>query len=208
MGLEGVVRIDHRAFPLELVNDEPTNKAVIDGERAALADVEPHAGWSAWSAPVSTWPVTTLPALEAVQAAKEQGLAASEQLDRALRVAFFAESRCISLRPVILEVARECDRVDDDALAAAFDDGRGRAAVIEQWRRAEGSEVAWQPARVPVRRHRAAQPRPHDRARAPPHGHRHRQRARRLPRHPPARLRRCHHHLTAEGLESLERVRQ
>ena len=36
-------------------------------------------------------------------------LAASEELDRGLRRAFWGESRCISLRHVILEVASECE---------------------------------------------------------------------------------------------------
>ena len=100
-----------------------------------------------WQDDPSRWPVTTLPALEAVQAAKEQGLAASEELDRALRVAFFGRSRCISLRSVILEVAGECESVDVDRLREALDDGRARRAVMEQHAAAssDGSGVKGSP---------------------------------------------------------------
>ncbi len=72
----------------------------------------PRAGWQPWAAPDHAWPVTMLPPMEAVQAAKLQSLAAAEELDRGLRRAFWGESRCISLRHVILEVATECDSVD------------------------------------------------------------------------------------------------
>ncbi len=42
---------------------------------------------------------------------------AAEQLDMALRLAFFRDSRCISLHHEILDIASGCDRVDTDALA-------------------------------------------------------------------------------------------
>jgi predicted DsbA family dithiol-disulfide isomerase len=67
-----------------------------------------------------------------VQAAKEQGLAASEELDRGLRRAFWGESRCVSLRHVILEVAAECERLDLESLAQAIDSGRARHQLFEQ----------------------------------------------------------------------------
>jgi hypothetical protein len=78
---------------------------------------------------------------EAVLAAKQQSLAASEQLDRGLRRAFWAESRCISLRHVILEVATECEPVDVGELATALDDGRARRALFADWAVARGDEV-------------------------------------------------------------------
>ena len=82
-----------------------------------------------------------LPPMEAVQAAKLQSLAASEELDRGLRRAFWGESRCISLRHVILEVATECEAVDVEALGEALDDGRARRALFDDWTIARGDEV-------------------------------------------------------------------
>ena len=140
MGLEGEVVLDHRAFVLELANAEPTPKRVLDAEIPVLGALDPKAGWQMWQGDDWTWPGTMLPAMEAVQAAKEQGLRAGEQLDRALRRAFFGESRPISLRHVILDVAEGCPGVDAERLADALDDGRARKAVIDQHRLAEADD--------------------------------------------------------------------
>ena len=82
-----------------------------------------------------------------------------EELDRALRVAFFGQSRCISLRSVILEVAGECESVDVDRLQAALDDGRARRGGDGA---ARGGATArgrrGQPPPLPARRHRRPQP--------------------------------------------------
>jgi len=141
LGLEGRVRFDHHVFPLELFNSEPTPKARTDAEWSVAATLAPDAGWEPWAAPEHEWPVTMLPPMEAVQAAKLQSLAAAEELDRALRRAFWAESRCISLRHVILEAASACDALDVTALAEAVDDGRARRALSDDWAVARGDAV-------------------------------------------------------------------
>jgi predicted DsbA family dithiol-disulfide isomerase len=64
-----------------------------------------------------------------LHAAKLQSLRASEQLDMALRLAFFRDSRCIALRHEIVDVAAGCDAVDADALGEALDDGRIRGRM-------------------------------------------------------------------------------
>jgi predicted DsbA family dithiol-disulfide isomerase len=141
LGLDGRVRFDHHAFPLELFNSEPTPRRVLEAEWPVAAQLAPRAGWQAWAAQPDAWPVTMLPPMEAVQAAKLQSLEASEELDRGLRRAFFGESRCVSLRHVILEVANECETVDVALLAAALDDGRARRALFDDWAVARGTEV-------------------------------------------------------------------
>jgi predicted DsbA family dithiol-disulfide isomerase len=145
LGLTERVRFDHRAFPLELFNSEPTPFRTVAAEVPVCGQLAPRAGWQVWQGPLTSWPVTTLPAMEAVQAAKRQGLAASEQLDRALRTAFFAESRCISLRNVILEVASSCEVVDVGALAAALDSGESRQRIIDDWNAAQRDGVRGSP---------------------------------------------------------------
>lgn len=140
MGLDEEVVLDHRAFLLEVANGQPTPRRILDAEIPVAGGLEPDAGWQVWQAEDWAWPVTTLPAMEAVEAAKEQGLRQSESLDRALRVALFGESRCVSMRHVVLEVAETCDGLDVIALAAALDDGRARGAVMEQHRLAESTE--------------------------------------------------------------------
>lgn len=130
LGLEGVVAFDHHAFPLELLNGHSSPRPGTDSEVSAIGRLDPEAGWKLWQAADWTYPTTTLAALEAVQAAKEQGLVASEAMDLALRKAFWVDSRCISLRSVLLEVAAETAVVDVDLLAEALDDGRARKAVM------------------------------------------------------------------------------
>ena len=141
LGLEGRVRFDHHAFPLELFNNEPTPRRRTEAEWPVAAQLAPRAGWQAWSGPEHAWPVTMLPPMEAVHAAKLQSLASSEELDRGLRRAFWGESRCISLRHVILEVANECASLDVAALAEALDDGRARRSLLADWATARGGEV-------------------------------------------------------------------
>jgi predicted DsbA family dithiol-disulfide isomerase len=144
-GLDDQVALDLRGFPLELFNGRSTPKRILDAEIPVVGALDPSAGWQVWQRPDYEYPVTTLPALEAVQAAKEQGLRASEELGRALRYAFFAESRTVSLVPVIIDVAKGCEGIDADALAAALDDGRARGLVIEQRDTAERIGVKGSP---------------------------------------------------------------
>ena len=123
------VVLDHRPFPLELVNERPTPWRTLAAEVPVAGGLEPGAGWQMWQGDLAGWPVTTLLAMEAVQVAKELGLAASERLDRGLRLAFFGQSRCVSMRHVVLEVAAACG-LDRASLQEALDSGRGRAAVV------------------------------------------------------------------------------
>ncbi|MFI6148700.1 DsbA family protein [Streptomyces sp. NPDC051109] len=140
--------IDHQAFPLELFNREPTPKFIVDPEIMAIAARLPELGWRMWDGPAHTYPVTTLPALEAIQAAKDPaigGLRGSDELDEALRKAFYADSKCISVHAVILDIAEECEHVDAKALAEALAKGSGRAEVYAQWRTAEGPQIQGSP---------------------------------------------------------------
>ncbi|WP_234383364.1 DsbA family oxidoreductase [Streptomyces dysideae] len=132
LGLDEVVRFDHRAVLLEVINRGSLPKPVIDAEIPVTAEMEPDAGWRLWAEPDWRWPVSRLLAAEAVQAAKEQGLAASEALDRALRRAFFADNACITMRHVVLDVAESSPSVDAAAVGEALDAGRARAATIAQ----------------------------------------------------------------------------
>lgn len=145
LGLTDDIVLDHRAFPLEVFNGQTTPKPILDAEVELLSGVQPEAGWGQWDAPDHEYPVTLLPALEAIQAAKDQSLRASEQLDRALRVALFAESRTISMRHEILDIAASCPDVDEEALGAAIDRGRARRAVMDQKERAEQDDVRGSP---------------------------------------------------------------
>lgn len=145
LGLEGTVTLDHRAFPLELLNRRPTPKAVVDAEIPVVGALAPDFGFSLWTGPEAGYPNTVLLALEAVQAAREQSLAASDRLDLALRRALFVEGRHVGMRHVILDVAVRVPEVDAAALESALDDGRGRRAVIDQWRAVPDAEIQGSP---------------------------------------------------------------
>ncbi|HET6743171.1 MAG TPA: DsbA family protein [Kribbella sp.] len=123
------VRLDHRTFALELFNG-PHSRPGTDSEAVGLGQLVPEAGFRLWTQPDWTYPSTVLLAAEAVHAAKEQGLPASEELDAALRRAFWLDNRSIGHRQVILDVAAATDAVDEAALAAALDDGRARATMM------------------------------------------------------------------------------
>lgn len=130
LGFDAAVAIDVRVFPLELVNERPTPFAGVQGEIPAMQRLVPEAGFRLWPADPTTWPVTVLPPMEAVEAVKAQGLEASAQLDLELRRALFAGGECISMRHVILDVAARCPLVDAGELAAALDDGRARRSML------------------------------------------------------------------------------
>lgn len=129
LGLDDAVRIDHHTFALELFNG-PHSRPGTDSEAVGLGQLAPEIGFRLWTQPDWTYPSTVLLAAEAVHAAKAQGLRASEDLDAALRRAFWFGSRTIGHRQVILEVAAEVDSVDAAALTTALDDGRARSAVM------------------------------------------------------------------------------
>ena len=129
-GVDDELAIVHRAFPLELLLERPIARRVVDAEIPLCASLTPEFGWSLWQGRPEEYPVTSLPALEAVRAAAATSTRAAEQLDLELRRTFFARSRCISLRHEVLAAAAACPDVDVDSVAAALDDGRFRAAVM------------------------------------------------------------------------------
>ena len=145
LGLDDDVVLHHRFFPLEIVNGRPTPKRTLDAEIPVAGALAPGAGWQMWRGRTYEYPVTTLPALEAVAAAAEQGAEAAAKLDRALRVAFFGRSLCISMRHVILEVAANCEGVDAETLAVELDGGRHRATIMRDKEVVEGSKVKGSP---------------------------------------------------------------
>lgn len=148
LGLDDTVAIDHRCFPLELINRQVTPKTIVDTEVAVIGSHEPSLGWQPWRRAERAYPSTTLLALEAVQAAKTEevgGLRASEQLDAALRHAWYAESRSIHLYAEIVGIAGSCDAVKADALDAALRRGVGRAEVFAQWQQAQEIAVRGSP---------------------------------------------------------------
>jgi predicted DsbA family dithiol-disulfide isomerase len=145
LGLTDALELDVRAFPLELINEESTPRRTVETEIPVVGGMEPEAGWQVWQGPSDDWPVTTLPALEAVYAAKRQGLAASADLDRALRLALFRDSRNISMHHEIVEVAASVPRLDADALAELLEQGEAKSEIFDDFEVARGNRVQGSP---------------------------------------------------------------
>ncbi len=145
LGLEDELILDHRVFPLELHNRRGTPKHILEAEIPVAGGLAPEAGWQVWQGPVHEWASTLLLAMEAVQAAKEQSLKASEALDRALRRAFFADSRNISMHHEIVAVAEATEGVDAALVGASLEDGRRRRALFEDRVVSDSGEVKGSP---------------------------------------------------------------
>jgi len=127
----GTIVIEHKSLALEYVNREPTPKPLLESELPLLMREEPDIPYQPWQRPDSAWPVTIWPAFEAVKCAERQSLALADELDWALRVAFFAESRCISLRHVLLELAQQVG-LDEQRTAFDFDRGVTKYQVLQE----------------------------------------------------------------------------
>lgn len=145
LGLDEQVRFDHHAFPIELLNRAPGTRLGSDSEIPVLGALEPDAGWQLWQGPDHHYPSTVLLAFEAVQAAKHQSLMASEQLDRALRRAFWQHSRPIHLHHEILDIATQAHGLDIDGLDHDLRHGTARHAVFRDATLAASPAVAMSP---------------------------------------------------------------
>jgi predicted DsbA family dithiol-disulfide isomerase len=143
LGLDDVVRFDHHVFPLELFNG-PHPRRGTDTEAVGLGQIAPEAGFRVWAGADDLYPHTILLAGEAVLAAKAQSLQASELLDRALRVGFWLESKSISNRGVILEIAAGLE-LDLDRLTDDLDNGTYRRALMDDFSVSQGDEVNGSP---------------------------------------------------------------
>ena len=130
LGLDDDIRFDHHAFPIESINRTPGTRHGSDSEIPVLGALEPDAGWQLWQGPDYHYPSTVLPAFEAVAAAKHQSILASEQLDRALRRAFWADSRPIHLHHEIVDIANQVNSLDADRLADDLRHGTARSDVF------------------------------------------------------------------------------
>ncbi|MEI2616544.1 MAG: DsbA family protein [Thermomicrobiales bacterium] len=129
----GRVEVAHRSLALEYVNRETTPKRVLDMELPILMLEEPDIPWQPWAAPDSAWPVTMWPAFEAVKCAERQSLALADELDWRIRVAFFGESRCVSMRHVLIELAGEAG-LDVERFTVDFDSGVAKQQVVAEAR--------------------------------------------------------------------------
>lgn len=135
----GQIQVLWRALSLEYINQRVgTPPPMFEAEKELFARIEPALPWRAWSRPLWEWPVTMWPAFEALACAQVQGYEAAWAMSWALRYAFFAEGRPLSLRHELLAVAREVaaeGHLDLARFEADWDSGRTKASVIAESQR-------------------------------------------------------------------------
>lgn len=136
------MRIVPRALALEIKNEKSTPKYIVDVEIKLMAEQEPDLEIGPWSAPDWQYPVTFLPAFEAVRCAGRQSDQAAWELAVRIRRAFFHESRCVSMRHVLIELARE-GGLDLGRFCRDWDSGAERATVLAE------SHRGWDELKVP-----------------------------------------------------------
>jgi predicted DsbA family dithiol-disulfide isomerase len=140
------VVFDQRPWPLEFVNAQGTPKLVVQ-ETAVLAQHEPDL-FSAYRN--ESWPSTFLPAFELVAAARRIGGArVAEDIDYALRLAFFRKSVDVSIRAGLqkaLAVAAGLNAdLDAEAVLAEWDSGAARADVLADYERSKSLPIQGSP---------------------------------------------------------------
>jgi hypothetical protein len=126
-----------RAWPLELVNRHGTPRAIVVTETAALASHVPEL-FNAYTD--DSWPSTFLPAFELVAATRRvHGVRAAEDVDYALRLAFFRDSIDVSVRAGLeaaLSIACELGAgIDVDRVMREWTSSNPRADVYEDFTR-------------------------------------------------------------------------
>jgi predicted DsbA family dithiol-disulfide isomerase len=127
----GRVRLRTRPFPLEVAGGDAAPRDILAQEWWLAALQEPAADFAPYQG--DDWPTTTLPAFDAAWCAFQQDDTAGVDYDLRVRRAFFAQSRNIGRRDVLLEIAQEAG-LDLPAFTRALDSGAARAAVLEEAR--------------------------------------------------------------------------
>jgi len=106
-----------RAWPLEWVNGRGTPRSIVTTETAALAGHEPEL-FNAYRN--DSWPSTFLPAFELVAATRRiHGARAAEDVDYALRLAFFRDSVDISIQAGLRQALAAAAADNADIVQAA-----------------------------------------------------------------------------------------
>lgn len=121
------VTLRWRAFPLEVIDQTPPPRHIIDQEWPHVAHEEPLAVCRPWDVP--GYPSSTYMAFEAYNCAFAQDPWCAFEFDYRIRRALYGESRWIQLRHVLLDIAAEAG-LDLARFTRDFDSGRFKAQVM------------------------------------------------------------------------------
>lgn len=134
----GKLAIVWRALSLEYINRRSYPKPLLEAEMPLFARLEPNLPIRPWAQPEWAWPTTFWPAYEALACAQAQGFEAAFEMSWALRSAFFAHGRDITLRHELLIIAGDLASrglVDLARFEEDWDSGRYKAGVLAESRR-------------------------------------------------------------------------
>lgn len=126
---EGRVKLRVCPFPLEVVGSGAAPRDILEQEWWLAAIQEPAAEFAPYEG--DDWPTTTLPAFEATWCAFRQGEEVGRDYDLRVRRAFFAESRNIGRRQVLLEISGEAG-LDARHFERVLKSGEAREAVLKE----------------------------------------------------------------------------
>lgn len=121
------IKIEWRGFPLAPFEKQSRKVYPYAAEGwQAMADLEEGAEFTKWALP--TYPVSSMPALEAARCAQLQGEEAALRFHLATMRAFFAQSRDISQGEELLSLAREAE-LDIEQFTADYQERSQREIV-------------------------------------------------------------------------------
>ncbi|MCC7103589.1 MAG: dithiol-disulfide isomerase [Chloroflexi bacterium] len=130
-GYRGRLRIAWKTLALEIKNSKPTPKQIVDKEIVLMARQDLTLPIGPWQARDSEYPATILPAFEAIKCSERQGDALAWAFSWNVRAAYFAESRCISMRHVLRDIAAESG-LDVERFLAEWDTGQDREQILAE----------------------------------------------------------------------------
>jgi predicted DsbA family dithiol-disulfide isomerase len=125
----GRVKVRERPFPLEVFTNEPPSRDELEQEKWLAALQEPLAEFRPYDN--TDFPTSTLPAFEAAWCAFRQGQSLGHDYDLRIRRAFFAHSRNIARRDVLIELAEEAG-LDVPRFTRQFDGGEARQHILRE----------------------------------------------------------------------------
>ena len=130
---EGRLNLKWRAFPLEIINDRPAPRHIVDQEWPLIAVQEPLSPCRSW--PHDEYLRTTLRAYQAYASAYAQDPEKARVYDLKIKRGFFYEGRRVDEDAVLCEMADEAG-LDASRVRADLESGVYEGGVMDDYREA------------------------------------------------------------------------
>lgn len=130
---EGRLHLKWRAFPLEVINDRPAPRYIVDQEWPLIAVQEPLSPCRSW--PNEEYLRTTIPAFQAYASAYSQDPEKARVYDLNIRRGFFYDGRRVDEGEVLCGMAEEAG-LDASKVRADLEAGAHEEGVMDDYREA------------------------------------------------------------------------